>query len=266
MSKVNEALARIQASPDTTERAMFLAALISTLMRIRGVELVMVGDIAFDCYADRSGTSAHLTLCLLEGRLNARLMQEVLGAHLGGTGMTWKWEIAGVSVKLGGQVLTDFPGLCRDFKTDFGVAKVIPAEELVAERILASVYPARNAVAHEEARHLMALALADVFAMDWEILLALCQSKSYSVADQFTALRQEADREARRLMAAAAVAAADEPPEPIPTEEFDTGDAYAPVAEAREVVGLRTDTGKVAFQDILPPSKIETTRLPNPTA
>jgi hypothetical protein len=242
MSKIDESLVSIQTLQDSTERALALAGLISTLMKIRDVELVMVGEIAYDCYANKTGTQENLELSVMSGKLTARILQDVMGG-LGGDGMLTRWHVVGSPVHFNGTMIAEYPGLCRDFQTDFGVIKLIPAEELTAERILASFFPIPNQRAREEAKQLLAMALAEAFIMDWEILEALCLSKSYQVGDQLALLRQEARREAERFLAAeeAAAQAEAEPPEEIPVEEFDTGDAYAPTGEARRVVGLRKD-------------------------
>lgn len=290
MGKVDEALAAIQQQSDSTERALLVGGVLSTLMRIRGAELVLVGDLAYDCYVNNSNSGADLVLCVLKGQLTPRLIQEVMVEEMHAKGRIWNWECAGVTIRFGGQVITEYPALCREFKTDYGVARLIPAEELVAERILSAFYPVADPEARAEARRVLALAHAEAFVMDWHILANLCASPTYRMADELDQLKREAVDEVERAVAEAAELDEDEAEdvEPVPPKEFESGDAYQPVGEAAAVTGLRRDTGRLPMPEEirrmkeatgdagasetddapaegdLPPSKRETTHLSKP--
>jgi hypothetical protein len=83
--------------------------------------------------------------------------------------------------------------------TDYGVVKLLPAEEITADRILAAVYPAPNDTAREQALTLLMNGLIDAFQMDWIALGKLCHQPEYRIGEELARLRQEAKRRADEL-------------------------------------------------------------------
>ncbi len=196
MGRIDEALVRLDQLGDETERALELAGLVSTLFKIRGVVLVVTGRLAFDSYANTTTPGPELELATFAGKITPRMLQEIMGTQLHGEGSIDRWKVAGISIRFQGNVTTAHPALCRDFMTDLGVAKLIPVEEITAERILASVYPAPNATAHEEARQLLINGLTEAFKMDWTVLGTLCHQPEYRVGEELAQLRAKAKQEA----------------------------------------------------------------------
>jgi hypothetical protein len=197
---IEDSLTAIQGIEDSTERAMALGGLISTLFKIKGVVPVMAGRLSYDCYVGDTNTGQDLILCTHSGTVQPRLLQEVLGEQLQGEGMTWKWQIAGVPVEIQGEIHSAHKELCRDFQTDFGIVKLMPLEELIAERVLASIYPRDNEIARDEAKRLMAMGLANVYDIKWPALQALCDSNAYRVGEQLATLRGEAKQDVDAAM------------------------------------------------------------------
>lgn len=197
---------------------MTLGGLASTLLRLKGITGIIVGRLAFDVYMGNSNQQEELILATHTGRFTPRILQEVFGEQLQGTGKMWKWKVAGTTVKLTGEAVIERKDLCREFNTDFGAVKLIPVEELIAERILASFYPKPNEQARFEAKRLLTLGLAESLVVDWQALTELCNSQIYRAGEQLAALRTEAKYEVDAVLAAEAALAAAATPPPLPTE------------------------------------------------
>lgn len=196
MGRIDDALVSLRQLENETERALQLAGLISTLFKIRGVALIVTGRLAFDSYTNSTTPEPELELSTFAGKTTPRMLQEIMGGQLQGEGLIRRWKVAGIQIRFQGDIVTGYPALCRDFMTDHGVVKLIPAEEITVERILASAYPVPNAVAHEEARQLLINALTDAFKMDWTVLGTLCHLPEYRVGEELAQLRAQAKQEA----------------------------------------------------------------------
>ena len=122
-----------------------------------------------------------------------------MGGQLRGDGAIGRWKVAEIPVMFHNMFDLARRHLCRDFNTDHGVVKLLPAEEITAERILAAVFPQANPVAHQEALSLLVNALTEAFHMNWTTLQELCHDPAYRVGDELAALRAEAKREADDL-------------------------------------------------------------------
>jgi hypothetical protein len=195
MSKVDEALDKIKAVEDATERALFVGALITTLLKLKGVMPIIVGQTALDCYSNVSHGRDELLLAFFSGKPTPRVLQEVLGEQLKGEGGVWRWRIANINIRFAGDVYTEHRDLCRDFQTDFGIAKLVPVEELIAERVLAAVYPRDNIEARQEAKQLLVGALMETFLLEWPVLQKICDSPGYRVGEALAVIRAETKKE-----------------------------------------------------------------------
>jgi len=204
MGKIDEALLQIESIKDWTERATTLGGLVSTLLKLKGVTPIIVGRLAYDTYLGNANEQEELVLASVSGRFTPRIMQEVFGEQLHGTGMIWKWKVANTTVKLTGEAIISRKDLCRDFQSDYGVVKLVPVEELAAERMLASIYPKPNEQARYEAKRILILGLAESLVIDWQALQELCNSELYRAGEQLAALRTEAKQEVDSALAAEA--------------------------------------------------------------
>jgi hypothetical protein len=199
MGKIDEAMTTLLQIEDRTERALELAGLISTLFKLRGVILVVTGELAYASYADAPATNPELELAPFTGKLLPRLAQEIMSGQLGGEGAIGRWVVAGIPVRLYNEFSLSMRELCRDFNTDHGVVKLSPAEEITADRILASVYPVANPVAHREAIRLLINGLTDAFHMDWVALRKICYLPDYRIGEELAQFRAEAKQRADTL-------------------------------------------------------------------
>jgi hypothetical protein len=199
MSRLREALDTIAAIENLPKRSVELAGLVSTLFRVRGVELIVTGQLAFDSYANRTSPDAELELAAFAGKLTPRLLQEIMGGELNAEGSLTRWTLLGVPIRFRFESSLALRNLCREMTTKHGIVKLWPAEEITAERVLAAVFPAANPAAERDALALLTNALIDAFDMDWIALRKLCHEPQYRVGEELTELRLQAKRNADTL-------------------------------------------------------------------
>ena len=199
MSRLRDALETIAAIENLPARSVELAGLVSALFRVRGVELIVTGQLAFDSYAARTSPDAELELAAFAGKLTPRLLQEVMGGQLEAEGSLTRWTLLGVPVRFRFESSLALRNLCREMMTQHGVVKLWPAEEITAERVLAAVFPTANPAAERDALALLTNALIDAFDMDWIALRNLCHEPQYRVGEELTELRVMAKRNADTL-------------------------------------------------------------------
>jgi len=189
MGRIDDSILDIGNMEDGAERALQLAGLVSTLFKIRGVVLVITGQLAFDIYANAPSSKPELELAVLSGALTPRLMLEIMRGQLRCKGSIGQWMLAGIPIRFQAEAAILHPKLCRDFMTEHGVAKLLPAEEITAGYILASVYPEPDPEAHTRARLLLLNGLMEAFQMDWTLLQNLCHQPDYRVGEELAQMR-----------------------------------------------------------------------------
>jgi hypothetical protein len=194
MGRIDDAIQALEATEDTTERALQLAGLISTLFKIKGVSLVVTGQLAYDSYANTSSERPEVDLAVFAGDLAPRTVLEIMRGQLFARGTLYQWTVADIPVRFHHGVVMANRELCREFTTDHGVVKILAVEEITADRILAAVYPAFDPEAHEQAHVLLMHGLAETFKMDWPVLHALCHRPEYRVGEELARMRLEAKK------------------------------------------------------------------------
>lgn len=195
MGRIDDALLTLAAIEDKTERAMQLAGLISTLFKLKGVVLIVTGQLAFDSYANATSDKPELELATFSGKLAPRTVLEIMRGQLAAKGTLHHWMVAGIPVRFLGDADIVFRELCRDFVTEHGVVKLFPAEEITAERILSAVCPAPNAESQTQARLLLINGLSEAFHMDWTVLNDLCHRAEYRVGEELAQMRRAAKKD-----------------------------------------------------------------------
>jgi hypothetical protein len=195
MGRIDDALQHIEQIEDGTERAFQMAGLISTLFKIKGVVLVVTGQPAFDIYANAAANDPVVELAYFSGHPAPRIVLEVMRGQLRGKGAHGQWNVAGIPIRLLGPPALARPDLCRDFSTDHGVVKLIPAEELAVECILAAVHPEPDTEAQTRARLLLINALSEAFQMDWATLQTLCDHPDHRLGEELARLRAAAKKD-----------------------------------------------------------------------
>lgn len=195
MGRIDDALLSLDSIEDTTERALQLAGLISTLFKLRGITLVVTGQMAFGSYANAVSDKPELELAIFSGDRVPRIELDILRGQLRAKGTFDHWKVAGIPVQLLGAATIARRDLCRDFMTDLGIVKLVPAEEITADCILASIYPDTNAEAQTRARLLLINGLSEAFKMDWTALQTLCDRSDYRVGEELARMRQAAKKD-----------------------------------------------------------------------
>ena len=195
MGRIDDALQSLEATEDGTERALQLAGLISTLFKIKGVSLVVVGQLAYDSYADTASEYPEIELAVFAGDFAPRVVLEIMRGQLYGQGSLYRWLVAGIPIRFQHDTAIANRELCREFTTGLGVVKLMPVEEIAANYILASVHPNLDEIAHGRAHQLLMSGLADVFQMDWPALHALCHRPEYRVGEELARMRLAAKKE-----------------------------------------------------------------------
>ncbi|MCE0484930.1 MAG: hypothetical protein LV479_11915 [Methylacidiphilales bacterium] len=195
MGRIDEALQQIESIGDKTERALQLAGLLTTLFKIKGTMLVVTGQLAFDSYANAASDKVELEMAPLTGKLAPRMILEIMRGQLHARGVIYHWTAAGLPVHFLGQTEIVHPDLCRDFMTEHGVAKLLPAEEIAANCILSAVYPMPDFEAQTRARLLLINGLTDAFHMDWKVLHDLCHRFEYRVGEELAQMRLAAKKD-----------------------------------------------------------------------
>jgi hypothetical protein len=199
MSRLREAMSTIAAIDNLPHRSVELAGLISTLFRVRGVELIVTGQLAFDSYADRTSPDSELELAAFAGQLTPRLLQEIMGGELEAEGSLTRWTLLGIPIQFRFESSLALRNLCREMTTEHGIVRLWPAEEIAAERVLAAVFPSANPAAERDALALLTNALIDAFDMDWIALRKLCHEPQYRVGEELSELRVQAKKNADTL-------------------------------------------------------------------
>jgi hypothetical protein len=202
MGRIDDALLTLAGIEDTTERAMQLAGLISTLFKLKGVVLIVTGQLAFDSYANAVSDKPELELATFSGDPAPRTVLEIMRGQLRSEGSLHHWEVADIPVRFLGEVTIIYRELCRDFVTDLGVVKLMPAEEITAGRILAAVYPEPNTESQTQVRLLLINALSEAFQMDWTALQTICHRAEYRVGEELAQMRLAAKKDVDAIGAA----------------------------------------------------------------
>jgi hypothetical protein len=195
MGRIDDAIRVLEATEDGTERALQLAGLISTLFKIKGVSLVVTGQLAYDIYANTASGQPELDLAPFAGDLAPRSILEIMRGQLYGRGSLYQWRVADIPVHFHHKMAIANRELCREFTTNHGVIKLLPVEEITADRILAATHPIPDPESHEQAHLLLMNALADVFHMDWPALHALCHRPDYRVGEELARMRIAAKKD-----------------------------------------------------------------------
>jgi hypothetical protein len=141
MGRIDDAIRVLEATEDGTERALQLAGLISTLFKIKGISLVVTGQLAYDIYANTASGQPELDLAPFAGDLAPRSILEIMRGQLYGRGSLYQWRVADIPVHFHHDTAIANREFCREFTTDHGVIKLLPVEEITADRILAATHP-----------------------------------------------------------------------------------------------------------------------------
>ena len=83
----------------------------------------------------------------------------------------------------------------RRVEAPYGHILLMKPEDLLVERVLVSVYPEKNKVAHKCARELVVVALVGAVNMDWSEVLRVANLREYRNVDMCKSLVSEVANE-----------------------------------------------------------------------
>ena len=189
--EISAQLQRIEAETDLVEKALGLAFLVSALFAEEGCETVVVGGSAIEFFTDGDYMSGDIDLCFVNRpRPAPRLIAEVM-ARLGSSERSVRsFKIAGLFVDILGEVETLARTPFRRLSSSDGSQVLLLAkpEDLLAERLLVAVYPARSEAALDCARKLAAAGLSGLVEIDWEEARRVAARPEYRVEKEFAEL------------------------------------------------------------------------------
>lgn len=196
--EIADARARIEVETDPTLKNLMLASWVTAAFRERGVDLVVVGGSAIEFYTDGAYTSGDVDLCLhpRSQPLSLRLRQEAMG-ELGAEGGPRNWRLAGLYVDVLGALESSAHTPLRHLDGPFGQVTLVQPEDLIAERVLVSVYPHKNSNARNVAKKLLAVALGGHLRLDWTELWRVAAWPEYGFLTECRALADEVAHELR---------------------------------------------------------------------
>ncbi len=178
-----EQLRLVEQETDLARKALRLAMLVASLFREAGCETVVVGGSAIEFYTNGDYMSGDVDLCfLLRGRPELRTVAELMG-KLGATGGPRSFKVAGLFVDILGEVETLAETQFRKITDPLTGQYVLLSkpEDLLAERMLMALYPARDEASYECVKKLVWAALAGQVEVDWKEAFRVAALPEYRV-------------------------------------------------------------------------------------
>ncbi len=193
---VSEKLQQIVDEPDLARKALKLSLLVASLFREVGSEIVVVGGSAIELYTQGDYMSGDVDICFhLQRRPELRVVADLM-AKLDATGGPRSFKVGGLFVDVLGEVeslaATQFRRISGETATDYVL--LAKPEDLLAERVLMSLYPSRDELSLACARKLIASCLASTVAVDWEEAYRVAALPEYRVEQELRALVEETRR------------------------------------------------------------------------
>lgn len=178
-----EQLRLVEQETDLARKALRLAMLVASLFREAGCETVVVGGSAIEFYTNGDYMSGDVDMCfLLRGRPELRVVAELMG-KVDATGGPRSFKVAGLFVDILGEVETLAQTQFRKITEPSTGQYVLLSkpEDLLAERMLMALYPARDEAAYECVKKLVWAALARQVEVDWKEALRVAALPEYRV-------------------------------------------------------------------------------------
>jgi len=183
-------LEEIDGTKEPSLRTLRMAKLLQSLFAERGSRIIVVGGSAVELLTDGLYASGDVDICFDVQRPPMRVIAEVM-AQIGATGGVRSYRRDDLFIDILGAVET----LARtEFREIDGVSIAKP-EDLIAERVLMSIYPQPNPDARTCAEKLLAVAESGELPVDWTEAERVAALPEYGVLDELRSLRAEvADR------------------------------------------------------------------------
>lgn len=190
---IQQELRGIESEPDLASKALKLAMLVASLFREIGYEIVVVGGSAIEFYTNGDYMSGDVDVCFHHSRRpELRLVADVM-AKLGATGGPRSFKVAGLFVDILGEMESCARTPCRKMQNADGSRHVLLAqpEDLLAERVLMSLYPDRDELSLACARKLVQACVRGDVQVDWQEALRVAALPEYRVEKELAELIEE---------------------------------------------------------------------------
>jgi hypothetical protein len=190
---IEQELRDLEAEPDLASKALKLAMLVASVFRDIGYEVVVVGGSAIEFYTNGDYMSGDVDVCFLwKRRPELRVVADTM-ARLGATGGPRSFKVSGLFVDIFGEMETLARTPCRKMQNADGSRHVLLAqpEDLLAERVLMGLYPARAELSLACARKLVQAGVRGDVEIDWQEALRVAALPEYRVEKELAEMIEE---------------------------------------------------------------------------
>ncbi|MBK9989890.1 MAG: hypothetical protein IPP19_03890 [Verrucomicrobia bacterium] len=173
---------------DDFSKHLCIAGRVTQAFREKGWNLIVVGGSALEFYTEGQYLSGDIDVCRRLGQptIPPAIEREVMGRlNAKSTGTRRQWKIDGVFVDILGEVETAQAPNFRFLQTPEGEIQIMPAEEILIERIFvaySNTPPLKETLFAAEKMLRAAFAMKEDF--DWAYARNLARSTTYDVGEK----------------------------------------------------------------------------------
>jgi hypothetical protein len=170
---------------DAFEQRLRLIGKVTRLFKEQGWDLIVVGGSALEFYTEGQYASGDIDVCRRLGQqpIPPAIERDVMrGVGATSTGTRRQWKIGEVFLDLLGEIETARDPVFRTLQTPEGPIQLMPAEDVLVERVFVaqSQTPADPAT-KAAARKMAAAAIAMGPDFDWDKAFAIARSREYGI-------------------------------------------------------------------------------------
>ncbi len=195
IDKIKTALQDLNEDTDFISKTLKVASLISKHFHDNNVELVVVGRAAIGMLTDGAPPGNDLDFCLITPHILSPRKRQTLMGDLGAIGGPRGWKLAGIHVTIHGLVESFSRAPFKLIKAPYGDVLVMKPEDLLVERVLVSMFPCTSDGTSSCVRSLVAAALNNKLAIDWQEVLRLASLPEYKIRTECVSMIREVANE-----------------------------------------------------------------------
>lgn len=195
--EIKNAVQEILRTEDRLIKHLMFAGLVTKLLKQHGFDMVVVGGSAIEFYTEGEYLSGDIDLCRTStSHIPTRVIREVMN-KLGAKGLNRNFNVnRDLYIDILGIVEQEAPDAeFQTLETPYGEIQLMPAEELLVERLLMAVYPHFDGSAYDCAKTLCASCLTGNIDVHWDIIDKLAANPLYGLKDELEKLKTEVSDE-----------------------------------------------------------------------
>lgn len=179
---------------DTFSKHLCIAGRVTQAFREKGWNLIVVGGSALEFYTEGQYLSGDIDVCRRLGQptIPPSVEREIMvRLNAESTGTRRQWKIDGVFIDFLGEVETAKAPKFRFLQTPEGEIQIMPAEEILVERIFvaySNTPPLNEALTAAEKMLMAASKMGEDF--DWTYTKNLANSSAYDVGERLQSLME----------------------------------------------------------------------------